>query len=247
MSGFLGSGLRQSLEQSGHKVIKGGRDCRVEEGVDVVVDCQSYGNYYWQENIEEIFKANLFNLTKTLESVHGVRAFVYISSSSVLLPQQTFYSLAKQAGELACLQWGGPVKILRPSSITGPGEQPGHLIPKLIDSCFTQKDMPFVGEPTHDFIDVRDVISAIEILARDDERRTVNVSSGISISNDEVSAVVEDCTGLCANIKRKKGIMRSYDTPNWKVDNSEMVKLGWKPKYTLKDSIKEMVMIYDKS
>ena len=121
------------------------------------------------------------------------------------------------------------------------------MIPKLIDSCFTQKDMPFVGEPTHDFIDVRDVISAIEILARDDERRTVNVSSGISISNDEVSAVVEDCTGLCANIKRKKGIMRSYDTPNWKVDNSEMVKLGWKPKYTLKDSIKEMVMIYDKS
>lgn len=245
--GYLGGRLLEHLEALGHKVIRGDRKGKVEPGVDCVVNCQSYGNYYWQENIEEIFKANLFNLTKTLESVHGVRAFVYISSSSVLLPQQTFYSLAKQAGELACLQWGGPVKILRPSSITGPGEQPDHLIPKLIDACFTRKDMPFIGEPTHDFIDVRDVVSAIEILAKDGEKLTVNVSSGISISNDGVLAVVEDCTGLCANIKRKKGIMRSYDTPNWKVDNSEMVKLGWKPKYTLKDSIKEMVMIYDKS
>ena len=164
----------------------------------------------------------------------------------MLLPQQTFYSLAKQAGELACLNWDGPAKILRPSSITGTGESKEHLIPKLINSCLTGEEMLFVGEPTHDYVNVRDVVRAIEILAKTSGKQTVNVSSGTSTGNEEVLAIVEDCTGRRANIKRVDS-MRNYDTKGWVVDNSEMLKLGWMPESSLKDSIKEMVENYGKS
>lgn len=47
-------------------------------------------------------------------------------------------------------------------------------------------------------------------------------------------------TGKKANLKMVDK-MRTYDNTHWVVDNSEMLKLGWKPEVSLEESIRRMV------
>lgn len=244
-NGFLGSNMAAQLEHSRHEVIPGDRDGNVDPDADYIIDCQSYGNYHWQTDQREIWKANVDNLVHMLESCGAIRGFLYLSSSSVLLDKQTVYSTAKREGEGICRTFAQekPVVVMRPSSITGPGEQKEHLIPKLIESCLTGKEMPFVGGPTHDYVDVRDAAAAAIVLvgvAQAEWGRALNVSSGRTVSNEEVLAIVEDYARSKANIKRVPKL-REYDTKKWQVHNNEILKLGWRPQYSLEDSIEDMV------
>lgn len=244
--GFLGSRLYDHLVSMEKEVIRGERNGYLPKDVDLVVACQSFGNMYNQTDPEEIWFANVTALENLLGESARYNKLIYCSSTSVLLKQQTDYSLAKAKGERLC-ELNPKAIAIRPSSITGVGEQKEHLIPKLIDSCLNGTEIPFVGEPTHDFINVMDVISAIGLLNLINKSTTnaFNVSSGITTSNEEVLRLVEEITGNKANIKRV-GALRSYDTKDWKVDNSDMRELGWTPQILLEDSIKQMVEAYDK-
>lgn len=203
----------------------------------------SYGNYYDQEDIYEIYKANLTEAIRLLKS-DKYQSMILISSSSVLLPKQTFYSLAKKSmEEMAMLyaeKFGKKIVIVRPSSVTGPGEQPHHLIPKLIDSCMNGTEIPFVGDPTHDFIDVRDFCDEVMHIVDNIDMysgKVLNLSSGVNYSNQQVLEAVEEVTGTKANIKTVNSL-RDYDTKEWFVEDS----LPYFKKRTLKESIKDITM-----
>lgn len=236
------------MEQSGQEVIKGGREGEVSPiWVAYILFAQAYGNYHWQTDVYQTYKANVSALARTLQNADVVKGLVYVSSTSVLLPHQTHYSASKKAGEemisIAARDRGVSALSVRPSSITGVGEQKEHLIPKLIDSCLNGTEIPFVGEPTHDFIDVSDVCRAIIFLAqnaKDLKGEAINISSGTTTSNEEVLGLVEDYTGRRANVRRASQL-RDYDTKEWVVDNSRLVGLGWTPRVKLKQSIKDMV------
>src|SRR3990167_3204774 len=165
--GFLGSGLTAQLERSSQEVIRGDRLCEYVPKVDRVVDLAAYGNTSGHAgDIYEIYRANVMrpiNLIKAIQTTSpDCRSIMFISSSSVLLDKQTHYSLSKQALERMVIKFAEefqlPIVVIRPSTVTGPGEAPQRLIPKLIDSCLNGTEMPFVPDPTHDYIDVRDVV-----------------------------------------------------------------------------------------
>lgn len=242
-SGHLGSMLRQSLEQQGHEVIPGDRYGTVPKDVKTVINCGTYGNIYDHKNIPEIYRANVMNVATIASSKPEL--FINISSSSVLLPEQTHYSTAKRTGE-KIVEMSGGVSI-RPSTIVGYRDNPAHLVPKLIKSCLTGEQMPFVPEPHHDFIDVSDVVHAIALimtcLIHNPELvrgKTFNVSRNESHSNQQVKEIIEEATQQKANIRLVEN-MRPYDTKDWKVDNSDIVSLGWKPKVSLDQSIRNIV------
>jgi len=134
-----------------------------------------------------------------------------------------------------------PWIIVRPSSVTGVGEQEQHLIPKLIKSCLDGVEMPFVGEPTHDYIDVEDFVKGVMYLTENINKyrnQTFQISSGISYSNEDVKNMVESITGKEANIKRVEN-MRKYDTEKWIVKPT--LEFSQRPLYL---SISEMVNEY---
>lgn len=248
-SGHLGSHLSERLKQAGYEVLKGDRQGNVPEKVTGIFNCGTYGNVYDHKDIPEIYRANVVNVAKLIQSKPDI--FINVSSSSVLLPVQTHYSLAKAAGEKIVEHEEG-INI-RPSTITGVGEAPQRLIPKLIKSCLTGEQMPFVADATHDYIDVEDVVDAMSFIVFGVTSelwcglrgKTLNVSSGELHTNQEVREIVESVTGKKANIVAVES-MRSYDTKSWKVDNSRLAWLGWEPKVTLEQSIKNMVKAYDK-
>lgn len=205
----------------------------------------SYGNLAHQRDFEETINANTLNpidvFTRTLSIKY--QSFVYFSSSSVTLPNQTAYSRSKLATEQILLagaeNLNKPICIIRPYSITGVGEQDCHLIPRLIKSCETGTRMNFVPEPTHDFIDVEDVVEATDLLSSRSATGIFELGTGIPTTNQKVREIVEDVTGRKANVIIVDS-MRGYDNNDW-FCRRNLSEFGWKPKKTLEQSITEMV------
>ena len=219
------------------------------EDFDYLFFLSTYGNMYSHDDEDKMFQANITDLINILVEAkkHPFKSFVYMSSSSVKLRRPTTYSRLKKAGEEILLsqmdKYHLPILIVRPFSVTGVGEQKEHLIPTLIDSCFTGKLVNFVPEPKHDYIDVSDLVKGILNLSTQGVKGIYEFGSGVSYSNQEVLDIVEKVTKKKANINVVDS-MRSYDTTDWKSTNFKARGYGWLPKYTLEDSIKEMVKAY---
>lgn len=205
----------------------------------------SYGNLAGQTEEDIIWKANVADLMSILLRTNWkkVKSFVFISSSSVGLPVQTTYARCKRAAEEILLsfakKYNAPICIIRPFSITGPGEQEMHLIPRLIEAASSGLPVPFVGSPNHDFIDVRDVVEGILALSKNGAGGVYELGSGKSYANSEVLKLVEKLTKK--KINTKPGEKRAFDTKNWVSKDFKAVKYKWTPKIKLEESIRDMI------
>lgn len=255
--GVIGTRLREVLESQGVKVFPITRITYYNSELlskffrrhkpDWIFHLATFGNMIWQTDLNQTILANVLGTARMLQCAMGYKAFVNVSSSSTLLDNDTFYSATKLCSEKICNAYTNmckkPIVNVRLSTVIGKGEQPEHLIPKLIKSCKTEEKMLFVGSPTHDFIDIRDAVKGLIAVAKNANQligKSVNISNNNSYTNFEVKNIVERLLHKKANIF-KVSALRSYDTSNWRIDNSELLKLGWKPKYTLAQSIRSMI------
>ena len=165
-----------------------------------------------------------------------------------MLEPRTFYGAAKAAATHLAQAWAiqnkAPVVVFRPASITGLGEQSIHLIPTLIRSCLFGEEIPFVSDPVHDYVNVKDVASALGILAQvaEEHRGEIfNVGNGVQHTNLQVKEMVEEITGKKATITKSVKLNPQNISDVWIADSTKMRDLGWKPKLSLYDSLKEMV------
>lgn len=247
--GFIGSHLVDKIIRDKEKDLALiGRYASFMRDTKVFIDCASFGNLPSQFDISETYNANTLRAINLILQNHTVdyKAFVAISTSSVGLPVQTYYSLSKKATEAFAQQYARdfdkPVVVVRPYSITGVGEQSEHLIPKLIDSCINGTRMKFVPDPVHDFLDIDDFVSGIFKVvdyAKDSPGAIFPIGSGKQYSNQEVLDIVERVTGKKANVEVVDN-MRKYDTTEWVADLTMMSAIGWEPEKTLEQSITEM-------
>lgn len=255
--GFIAKHLIKKVEQSKLIVVPIDRDLLTnkeqlkdffnKEKPDYIFHLATAGNVHnYQQEKEIIFQANVVNTWNMLMASQNIdyKAFINFSTSSVLLPYETMYSTTKLAAEIIVSQFPKTISI-RPSTVIGIGEQPEHLIPSLIRSCLYGEGMPFVSDPSHDFIDVEDLILGIlkvmeNIGNTKRSLKSINISSGKQYNNHQVKEIVELLTGKKANIQIEDNL-RVYDTKDWKVDNSMIVSLGWQPTFTLEETIAGMI------
>lgn len=258
--GFLGQHLVFTLEQRGYRVIHlPHKTLSVPEKLaiffkknkfDYLFHLAARGNMaYQKDDHDKIVWGNYIKSYNLLEATKDInyRAFINVSTSSVGLPHQTLYSATKLGVEALCVAYADeykkPIISVRPSTVIGKGEQSVHLIPTLINSCETGAEMPFVPDATHDFIDVRDVVDGMIFLAEhilQSQHYAFNISNNQARTNLEVSQIVANLTKKPVNVTIVKS-MRSYDNSNWQINNIDILKMGWKPKYTLEDSIASML------
>jgi nucleoside-diphosphate-sugar epimerase len=205
----------------------------------------SYGNMSHHTEDDLILQANVTDLVHTLLSVDWskIESFVFMSTSSVKLKTQTMYSRTKKAAEEILLsfmeKYGAAITVIRPFSVTGVGEQESHLIPTLIRNIKSDETVRLDPTPTHDFIDVEDLILGVMSLSNNKARGIFELGTGVSKTNLEVLRIVEDVVGKKAKIDIVKGL-RLYDTEDWFSTNFSSRKYGWTPKKTLRESIEEM-------
>lgn len=209
----------------------------------------TFGNMIEHDDDEKIMQANVIDVIKMMEKVikFNFKSFVFISTSSVKLPRQTMYSRAKDAAEQILLafkeKYNAPICIVRPTTIYGPHEQPQHLIPTILRSCFKGELMNFVPEPVHDWIYVEDIVDGILNLSEHSAKGIYELGTGIKTINQEILNLIEEITGKKANINFVPS-MRDYDTQDWVATNFKARSFGWLPKVSLKEGLKRVVEDY---
>lgn len=234
-NGFIGKHLTTYLKEKNIEVIPLPHDIfySYEENLerfvkdaqaDYIFHLATYGNLSEQAKyIDDIYSGTIlstYNLLKATRKLH-YKAFVNISSSSVMLPYETMYSAGKKSAEALCrafsLQYSLPIINVRPFTVYGEGEPETHLIPRLFRSCLYQEAMKLTDMPVHDYVYIDDMIAELYNIAlhpTDWPATETMVGTGVGTTNGKVKQHIEMITGRKAHITGNSD-PKAYDTQQW--------------------------------
>jgi GDP-L-fucose synthase len=180
--------------------------------------------------------------------------------SGYLEETNELYAIAKIAGIKLCesyySQYGCNFFSASPCNLYGGGDnfdlQTSHVIPSLIRKFHEAKSSDIkevivwgTGKPRREFLFVDDSAEAIIFLLENVEARDIyqqgiahiNVGAGEDVEISELASLISEVVGYKGDIKfdtsKPDGMMRKL------LDVSQMTKLGWKYKTSLKEGIEK--------
>lgn len=196
------------------------------EKIKYIVHLASKDNYYnFSEaiNYSSFLDTNVTGTSKILELAHlfNVKKFVYASTYSVygktkstvlnervgvlkpISPHGASKLAAEQVVHFVHNYYGIPSVVLRISSVYGPGMRPFTLIPKIIDRLHKNKTVEvFDNGMQRDYIFIDDVVEyIIRSLKVRVKHQVLNISSGKSISIEDLGTMVGEIMGLKKNVE----------------------------------------------
>jgi len=162
------------------------------------------------------------------------------------------YSFSKTLQVLVAQAWAKLYKlhvvIAKPSNIIGPGNSNGIcsiLAKKIVgmEKNNTEKILEVTNlRAQRDFIDVRDVVSAYEILLKEGMSGEIyEISSGKSHSIEEV---INRLKGLSTIKFQTKSLVNVVNEEIFKIIPFKLLSLGWKPTITLQSSLEDILSYY---
>ncbi len=137
----------------------------------------------------------------------------------------------------------------------GPGQSTQFVIPSFIEQLVNiangqKENKMMVGniDVARDFTDVRDVVDAYyKILTMAPNREVYNVCSGVAVKLRDVIDKTSKQLGVKPNIMIDCARIRSNDIKLVVGDNTKIKEeLGWKQKYTLQQTIADIIKTYDR-
>lgn len=217
-----------------------------------------------EEHPAETQRTNVLGTDAVLASCGpGLRAFVLASSAAVYgfsnmqvredsaLLGMGVYARTKQIAEMR-LGWFADTHpevrcvAARLFNIVGPGDTLPHLLPSIVSQHVSGKGVT-VGNswPRRDYIHVRDVVTALELLAeRAPEGFSAwNVGTGIGTSVGELVTTVGKISGRKVNADVAWQKARQEDG-HLVSDPSALRELGWFPMLTLDRAVSEVLRAY---
>lgn len=169
-----------------------------------------------------------------------------------------WYALAKLAGIYSLdglsKQFGISSVSLLPTNLYGPGDnfhlEDGHVLPSLIKKFVDATDLgkPFVevwgtGRAIREFLFVDDLARAVlSVMMTEEVPPIVNVGSGVNISIKELAELVSDASGFHGEIRFDTS--KPDGAPLKPLDNSEIMRIGWKPEVSLELGLRRTVDWY---
>lgn len=178
--------------------------------------------------------------------------------SGLLEPTNEPYAIAKIAGIKMCQayrsQYGCNFISLMPTNLYGPNDnydlKNSHVLPALIRKMFDAKEnnAPEVkvwgtGTPKREFLHVDDLADACVFLMENyDSPEIINVGTGVDLSIRDLAYLVKKEVGFEGEIV----FDTSYPdgTPKKQLDTTVINKLGWSPKISLEDGIRQVCRDY---
>jgi GDP-L-fucose synthase len=215
----------------------------------------------------------MFN-TNIMEAArrNGIPKFLYTSSIGVYEPKELlieddvwktfpsendkFAGYAKRMGELQAqameieFGWTG-IRIVRPANVFGPWDNfdPDNamVIPSLI-SRISRGENPLSiwgdGSAVRDFIHAKEVASAMIQVMDSNERRPVNIGSGIGVS---ISQIADIFKSFLPELEVKWDTSKPTGDAIRLMDISRLQSLGYSPQMNLSDSIQETYEWYQRN
>ena len=173
------------------------------------------------------------------------------TEQSPLVPTSP-YAASKASSDLLVLSYyktyGLPVTISRCSNNYGTHQYPEKLIPLMIQKALQGNLLPVYGDGLNvrDWIHVLDHCRAIDcILQKGTVGEVYNIGAREEISNIDlvkrILTVLEKPCELITYVEDRLGHDRRYA-----IDSSKLESLGWRPEYTMKDTLTGIVEWYRK-
>ena len=210
------------------------------------------------------FETNVVGTFNVVEAglAAGARRLVYVSSASVYGVPRRFpideghptrpfvpYGASKLGGELSSLAMfhavGLPVVAARPFCVYGPGENPDVAlveVSRYLRWHLNGRPIEVVGDADHktrDFVNVRDVVSALVLIAdRAPAGEVYNVGSGEETSMRELASIIGDVTGRPATLTEIREI--TQDTYRLVGDIGKLRGLGYAPRVSLFEGVQAL-------
>jgi GDP-4-dehydro-6-deoxy-D-mannose reductase len=89
-----------------------------------------------------------------------------------------------------------------------------------------------------DFIDVRDGVAGMMLLLEAGQPgQPINICTGTAYKISEILEILIDISGLKVRVESDSSLMRPSDEPLLLGDNSKLRALGWKQKYTMRQTL----------
>ena len=200
---------------------------------------------------------------------HGIERFHHVSTDEVYgtLPLQggspfteqsplkptSPYAASKASSDLLVLSYyktyGLPVTISRCSNNYGTHQYPEKLIPLMIQKALQGKPLPVYGDGLNvrDWIHVLDHCRAIDcILYKGRVGEVYNVGAREEISNIDLVKRILTVLGKLYELITYVEDRLGHDL-RYAVDSSKVQRLGWKPEYTMEDTLTGIVEWYRKN
>ena len=181
--------------------------------------------------------------------------------TSPLEPTNEAYAIAKIAGLKMCqmytTQYGFQTVSAMPANLYGPNDnfnsEQSHVIPAMIKKFIAandsgEKDVVFFGDgsPIRDFMYVDDLADACVFLMNNyDNPEHINVGSGLDVSIKYLAQVISSIVGYEGNISWD--ITKPNGSPRRTLDTSRMDALGWYPKTSLLEGLRNTVEWYKRT
>ncbi len=217
---------------------------------DVIFNLAATGAYSWQTDLDAMLAVNVRATEALLQGARRVDArLVQAGSSSEYgfadrptaeldrVAPNSYYAVTKVAAthlcRLAAEQHGQHAVTLRLYSVYGPWEEPGRLMPALVDRALDGAYPPLVAPATaRDFVWVDDVCDAFVRAATtdlEDRGAVLNVASGAQTTLGRLVEIVQRMFDVGSDPVWGSMPGRDWDTSVWIGDPSQTAEsIGWR-------------------
>lgn len=221
-------------------------------GTQVLLDV---AKKYWKINPGDKYckeyKEGVKFLQVSTDEVYGALGKSGMFVETMPLMPNSPYSASKASADMVVRAYhetfGLPINITRCSNNYGPYQFPEKLIPLMINNCLNEKALPVYGDgmQIRDWLHVSDHCEAIESVLRKGRLGEVyNIGGNNEKANIDIVKLIIESTGkkedLIQYVKDRPGHDRRYAIDNTKISTE----LGWKPKYTFEQGMKETIQWY---
>ncbi len=198
----------------------------------------------------------------------GVKKVIFSSSGGAIYGEQDYfpadeehklqpyspYGITKLVGEkylfFYALNYGMKYTALRYANVYGPRQNPhGEAgVVAIFIKMLLAKQQPVIngnGEQTRDFVFVKDVVRANVLALQNEENNIFNVGTSIESTINDVYRILSTETG--ANLEEQHGPGKEGEQFRSVVSYEKIKKtLGWEPKTSLQEGLKETVEYFKK-
>jgi nucleoside-diphosphate-sugar epimerase len=208
----------------------------------------------WETNVLGTYK--LLNLCKIVKikkfifassgSVYGVKKEKKVHENLELLPL-TDYNKTKMIGERVVHSYSNyfSTVVLRPATVCGFSESMrlDLTVNALTYDALKNKMVKiYGGTQSRPNINIKDMIRVYKFFLNNNCKGTFNIGFENYTINKIAKIIIKTLNNKKIKIKR----LRSNDVRSYRLDSSKILKLGFKPKYTIKDAIKELLENFNK-
>ena len=175
-----------------------------------------------------------------------------------LEPSNQWYAIAKISGIMLCAayrrQYGLDYVSAMPTNLYGPGDNfdlnSSHVIPALMAKAHAAKvkDDPELvvwgtGTPRREFLHVEDLADALVfVMEHYSTEEHINVGTGSEVTIAELAELIARITGFAGKLRFDTS--KPDGTPRKLLDSSRLLDLGWQPRVSLEDGLRQTYQWY---